>query len=863
MQKHFYILVLLILAFNLKAQVSDDFTDGDFTQNPEWTGDTGKFEVNTAGQLHLLASGADTSVLVTASSRVERTEWTFWVKLSFNTSVNNNARVYLVSDNANLAGPVNGYYLQIGGSNDSISFIRQNGIQEEKLFRGIFSCSNHSTNVFRFKMIHDSTGTWTLYADDTGGTNYLEEGHCVDPGILSSSWFGIYCHYTTSNSTKFYFDDFYVGSIRVDTLPPSVDSLILKDSTTLVVSFSESVMVASAQDIHHYYSKMNGNPLLATPDPIHGEKVKLTFQQPFPDGISDTLIIYGILDLEGNVMPETAVPFSNYQVKAWDIIMDEIMADPEPVTGLPESEYVELYNRTLFPVNLGGWAIEYSSSAKTFPGVSISPHGYLILTRGIIMNYYGPCVDLFTSYSTLSNEGTTLVLKNASGKVIHSVTYSAGWYQDPLKENGGWSLEMIDTENPCGCLDNWKASVNTKGGTPGAINSVHTSNPDNVQPYLKRAQIISDSTVEIVFSESMDSLSLNDANQWQIDEGGFTPIRISAVPPAYSSAYLNLPELLEKKHIYSLSCENPPSDCAGNLLDTVRHVRVGLPDSISPGDLVINEILANPATDCEKFIEIFNRSEKTLNLQELALGLFDSIQNLTTDLKLISETGFVSFPGDFSVLTKDPDDIQKKYYCTNPDAFVQMTALPSIDRDKGTVVLARKNDGTLIDRVYYSSVMYSDLLTTTDGVSLERLNPSLPSGDFANWHSASENCGFATPGYQNSEFLRMDPGVDAVSLLPIVFTPDDDGKDDVLMVGFNLGDPGYLVNITIFDAGGNRIRCLAKNRLLSTEDGIIWDGRDDKNQKSPIGIYIFNIELLKPEGKTRQLKKTCVLGGKR
>ncbi len=863
MQKHFFILVLMILAFNSEAQVSDDFSDGDFSQNPEWTGDTGNFEINTAGQLHLLASGADTSVLVTASSRVEKTEWTFWMKLSFNTSVNNNARVYLVSDNANLRGPVNGYYLQIGGSNDSISFIRQTGTQMEKLFQGIFSCSNHSTNVFRFKMIHDSTDTWTLYADDAGGTNYLEEGHCVDSGISTSSWFGVYCHYTTSNSTKFYFDNFYAGPIRVDTLPPSIDSLTLKDSITLVVSFSESVTGTSAQDIHHYSSKINGNPFLAVPDPVHGEKVGLTFQQPFPDGINDTLIIYGILDLAGNVMPETAVPFSNYKVKAWDVIIDEIMADPEPVTGLPESEYVELYNRTSYPVNLGGWTFEYGSSSKTFPAVTISPHGYLILTRGILMNFYGPCIALFTSYSTLSNEGTTLVLKNASGKVIHSVTYAAGWYQDPLKENGGWSLEMIDPENPCGCLDNWVASVDSKGGTPGAINSVHASNPDNVKPYLKRAQVISDSTVEIIFSESMDSLSFNNANQWQLDQDGITPIRIAAVPPSYNSAYLNLAETLAKKHVYSLSCKNPPSDCAGNLLDTLRHVSIGRPDSIFPGDLIINEILADPAPDGERFVEIFNHSEKALNLQELSLGLFDSTQNLVTDLKPLSESGLISFPGDFSVLTKDPCDVLKRYYSPNPDAFVQMTSLPSIDRDNGTLVLARKNDGTIIDRVYYSSLMYSDLLTTTDGVSIERLNPSLPSGDFANWHSASENCGFATPGYQNSEFLRMDPGTDAVSLLPFVFTPDDDGKDDVLMVGLNLNDPGYLVNITIFDARGNRIRYLAKNRLLSTADGIIWDGRDDKNQKSPIGIYIFYIELLKPEGKTLQLKKICVLGGKR
>jgi hypothetical protein len=770
MLKYFFILILLIPDLNVKGQFSDDFTDGDFRQNPQWVGDTGKFEINAARQLHLIGSGNGISTLVTANTRIERTEWSFWVKLSFNTSANNYARVYLVSDNQNLKSPLNGYFLQIGGSNDSISFMKQTGTLMEKLFKADFLCTNNSTNVLRFKMIHDSTGMWTLYADNTGGMNFMEEGHCVESGILSTSWFGVYCQYTSSNSTKFFFDDFYIGVIKTDTI---------------------------------------------------------------------------------------------YQAKTWDIIIDEIMADPDPVNGLPESEYVELYNRTLFPVNLSGWTFEYGSSVKTFPSVTIEPHGYLILTRGDKMNSYGRCVDLFTSNSALANEGTTLVLKNAFGKIIHSVTYSSTWYQDALKENGGWSLEMIDSENPCGCKDNWEASEDAKGGTPGAINSVHTSNPDNIEPYLKRAWIISDSTIEVEFSESMDSLNLNDRNQWFLDKDGFTPIRISLCPPSYNSVYLNLPGPLEREYIYLLSCKNPPTDCAGNFLDTARKIKVGLPDPILPNDLVINEILANPETNGEKFIEIFNRSGKVLDLQELALGLSDSTQNTGSDLKPLSEKGVLSFPGDYTVLTKDQDDIKKRYYCPDPDAFVQMTSMPSINRNKGTVVLARKNNGILIDRVNYSTEMYSDLLTRTAGISLERINPLLPSEDVTNWHSASESCGFATPGYRNSEFLNIDPGPDAVSISPAVFTPDNDGKDDVLLVRFSLNDPGYMVNITIFDVNGNRIKCLIRNKLLSTEDVIIWDGSNDKNQKSPIGIYILDIDLIKPEGKVSCLKKTCVLGGKR
>ncbi|MCB0784182.1 MAG: hypothetical protein KDC02_08185, partial [Flavobacteriales bacterium] len=84
----------------------------------------------------------------------------------------------------------------------------------------------------------------------------------------------------------------------------------------------------------------------------------------------------------------------------------------------------------------------------------------------------------------LNNSGDPLVLTDDNGTTIDAVTYDLSWYNDAVKDDGGWTLEQIDPTTPCSGAANWTASNAGAGGTPGAQNSVYAIVPDSDPPVL-------------------------------------------------------------------------------------------------------------------------------------------------------------------------------------------------------------------------------------------------------------------------------------------------------------------------------------------------------------------------------------------
>lgn len=178
-------------------------------------------------------------------------------------------------------------------------------------------------------------------------------------------------------------------------------------------------------------------------------------------------------------------------------VINEIMFHPP---GLPEDtakEWIEIYNDSqTATIDLSGWklrqAVEFTFSA----GTALPPGGFLIVAADLaVFQANHPTVTNAVGGWTgqLSNSGEVIRLENVAGQASDEVAYARdgdwgvrargpldhghqGWIWAAESDGGGKSLELR-TPSLAGfdSGQNWSPSA-VAGGTPGAVNSVASSN---------------------------------------------------------------------------------------------------------------------------------------------------------------------------------------------------------------------------------------------------------------------------------------------------------------------------------------------------------------------------------------------------
>ena len=849
--------------------LNDNFNSGDFPENPVWIGNTSDFVITTDTMLHLstTSTGDDTSYVVTpVSFLADSIEWSARVKLLFDPSSSNYTRFYLVSDNPILTKAINGYYIQIGetGSTDAIEMFRLDNGVATSLMRGPNGQVAISPNL-RLKIVGYNNGTWKLYVDLTGNFGYQFLAGCSDLNYILPRFFtGFYCKYSQSYASgKFYFDDAYCGPVIVDTIAPSVISVSLRDSATLDLVFSEAISESDAQNITNYFvSNSVGNPVSATQQASDKTKITLTFSPAFQSGNSYLLTVSGLKDLAGNIISASQHSFSFYKVKKYDVVINEILADPSPPFQLPEWEFIELYNRSACNIDLNNWRITVGSSYKTLPLTTIPAGGYLILTHtdaAVSYQSFGSALGIFTSSILLTNSGAIVELKDDDGQIIHSLTYSDTWFNSTYKKDGGWSLEQIDPANPCGEGSNWKESVSATGGTPGTLNSVNAVNPDNQKPSLLKGILVPPDTLNLYFSEILDTSNVLNTASYSVDYNVGNPASAVFSGSTGKIIKLRFNHAFGPDTIFTITVNGQITDCVGNIIPANQSARFALTELPVLNEIVINEVLFDPKSGGVDFVEVYNRSQKVFNMSDVKLVEYKN--NIIEKVYSVTSEGHYIFAGNYVVITTNPNIVAEQYNVLYPSMMIKTTSMPSLNNESGRVTITNRLLET-IDDFSYTDDMHFQLLSTFDGISLERINYNLPTQDAKNWHSAAQIAGFATPTYKNSQYAEPGSANGNFSLEPEIFSPDMDGYNDQLYIHYSFDNPGFVANITIFDAAGRKVRSLIANELLATSGFFVWDGLDNNDNKAMLGMYIVYAEVFDLNGTIKHYKKTCVLASK-
>ncbi len=539
-------------------------------------------------------------------------------------------------------------------------------------------------------------------------------------------------------------------------------------------------------------------------------------------------------------------------VKNKDILFTEIFPDPSPMVGLPNAEFVEIYNRSQSPVNMLGWKLSDGSSTAIFPSQNILPGEYWIVTASASANLFtsfGKTIGL-SNFPTLNNGGESLTLKTGANQILDSINYTLEWYRDGDKQEGGWTLELIDPNNPCGEFDNWTASESTKGGTPGKQNSVFANKPDLTSPKILSLFPVLSSKLEIEFDEKLDRGSLARTN--------FSIQPVSAILKAsFKDISLTTIQLdiqnLNIRQLYSLEVKNV-QDCSGNIILPTL-LSFGLVEKAEGKEVVINEILFNPRSGGVDFVEVYNSSSKFINLKNWKIGNYEN--NFPANVTILFSKNQLLPPESFAVFTTDPKTI-KFQYPQSIGQYLFKTSMPGFQDDKSSAAILDES-GKIIDELSYSTDWHSEFVKNKEGVSLERIATDGSTNDRGNWTSASSMSGFATPGFANSQRRKGNEANNGdVMIVPEIFSPGE-GSYEFVQIQYRFDQGGWVANVKVFDQQEHLLKTIANNEILGPEGFFRWDGDMQNGSKARMGYYLIWFEAFNSAGLVQTFRKRVII----
>jgi hypothetical protein len=550
------------------------------------------------------------------------------------------------------------------------------------------------------------------YNSDWGGTDVaLERRSASTPSIYQENW---------GNSPNPNGGTPGVANqVSADTSPPELIDLTIVNNQTLEIAFSERLENSAATNTINF-SFSNGISVNNSQH-IAADSVQLSLGSALQNAATYQLTIENQEDIFGNTAATLDSTFTYYEpspVDSGDIVINEFMAAPPSNS----SEYVELYNHSNKSLDLQGWSLSddgQDQAAITSSQFIVPPDSFVVITEDHTLSSYYPDIAMIvmSSFPSLNNGGDAITVRDGSGTLLDSLTYTSDWGEDEI------ALERRTVDISGTVKANWGNSPNPNGGTPGFANEVET---DNTPPFFEGLHAVDATTLQLVFDEKVMATT---KQNYQI-----SPTRdIQLVAAKEDTVKLFLNQELVSEQTYEVTAKNI-SDIFGNTLSgatrTTTFLRI---DDAQPGDIVINEIMYSPGSEEADFVELYNASDKNIDLGNWQIG--DAVGNATIpgNVQLLA--------GEYLVLTGSG------IFANKINNAIDISGFPAYNSNTPDAVYLKNDDGQTVDSLRYSQRWGG----SEDGTSIERKDPKAASNDAANWQMSTANTGYSA-GSKNAVF---------------------------------------------------------------------------------------------------------------
>lgn len=692
-------LYLFFLPFSLSAQWADYFNTT--ALDTAWKGQRGFWEQS---QGSLQSNGPQISgtciSLIRAIELNDSFELLMRTRLHLATSSNNYLSVYLL-------GKQRTWQVKLGGTPDEVSLFEDGQLVIDGQDKTLSSSSFNQVGL-RLRYYSDSVELAITLGSDT--LNWILQGK-ASVSITELDSLRIEACYSSSNAHSFFIEGLRIGAIQQDTSQPRVLRHYRK-SNYWHLFFSEPLDTATA-------ILLSDNGKAISVQWIDGSSLRLA------EHATGSTVYFSVLqDLSGNPITANSLTLYDPPLAFRSIQITELMADPNPPVQLPDQEWIELWNASDSFVELSEFSLKDATKQVQLMPYAFPPKSYLLLSDDCtLLQAYGPCMQLDMGASFLNNSGEELALIHRNGDTLEGLRYDDKWYTEG-RENGGYSLEKRDPQNPCiPDEENFSSCSNSIGGTPGRANSLDERIVDNIPPLVESLQVLGPNVIQLLFSEPLRHLG------WVIFDGD--SVSLEEKIPRHYLVELSAPLRHDAERKFTLKL-GAQGDCAGNVLsDTSIEFRYALPEVPQRGDLIFTELMFLPSAHYAPFIEVYNRSTKALTFAGTRVGTENAERFFPAHLL---------FPGESAVLCAKKD--------TGAFSGIRKLVLSSLPSfSKSGNLWMRNIDGKLIDAMYYSDTFFMDGKANAGAFSLQRHDSLGQCPDVEYWQVGREAGG--TPGAQN------------------------------------------------------------------------------------------------------------------